>query len=145
MVGIVMAVWGRVAASVRVLMFVLVEYDLQAPAERISDAAQRLQAWNMIAAFEARDHGFCHPKSLRQLLLSLACMSCEARAGGERIGRRLRCRHSTGSQPLRSRWMRVGGFGQGVRCAFQKVVDRPLLACAVERRRFPVGASPTRQ
>jgi hypothetical protein len=53
---------------------------------------------------------------------------CEARAGGERIGRRLRCCHSTGSQPLRSRWMRVGGFGQGVRCAFQKVVDRPLLA-----------------
>ena len=54
MVGIVMAVWVRVAGSVRVLVFVLVEYDLQAPAERISDAAQRLQAWNMIAAFEAR-------------------------------------------------------------------------------------------
>src|ERR1700736_2445423 len=36
------------------------------------------------------------------------------------------------SQPLRSRWMRVGGFGQGVRCAFQKVVDRPLLADFVD-------------
>jgi hypothetical protein len=41
MVGIVMAVWVRVAGSVRVLVFVLVEYDLQAPAERISDAARK--------------------------------------------------------------------------------------------------------
>src|ERR1700686_572715 len=82
----------------------------------------------MIAAFEARDHGFCHPKSLRQLLLSLACMSTKLEQAVSAFGRRLRCCHSTGSQPLRSRWMRVGGFGEGVRCAFQKVVDRPLLA-----------------
>ena len=86
MVGIVMAVWVRVAGSVRVLVFVLVEYDLQAPAERISDAAQRLQAWNMIAAFEARDHGFCHPKSLRQLLLSLACMSAKLKQAVSALG-----------------------------------------------------------
>jgi hypothetical protein len=86
MVGIVMAVWVRVAGSVRVLVFVLVEYDLQAPAERISDAAQRLQAWNMIAAFEARDHGFCHPKSLRQLLLSLACMSAKLEQAVSALG-----------------------------------------------------------
>jgi hypothetical protein len=63
-----------------------VEYDLQAPAERISDAAQRLQAWNMIAAFEARDHGFCHPKSLRQLLLSLACMSAKLEQAVSALG-----------------------------------------------------------
>ena len=81
-----MAVWVRVAGSVRVLVFVLVEYDLQAPAERISDAAQRLQAWNMIAAFEARDHGFCHPKSLRQLLLSLACMSAKLKQAVSALG-----------------------------------------------------------
>ena len=81
-----MAVWVRVAGSVRVLVFVLVEYDLQAPAERISDAAQRLQAWNMIAAFEARDHGFCHPKSLRQLLLSLACMSAKLEQAVSALG-----------------------------------------------------------
>jgi hypothetical protein len=86
MVGIVMAVWVRVAGSVRVLVFVLVEYDLQAPAERISDAAQRLLAWNMIAAFEARDHGFCHPKSLRQLLLSLACMSAKLEQAVSALG-----------------------------------------------------------
>jgi hypothetical protein len=42
MVGIVMAMGVRVAGSVRVLVFVLVEDDLQAPAERVGDAAQRL-------------------------------------------------------------------------------------------------------
>ena len=40
MIGIMMAVGVRVAGSVRVLMFMLVEDDLQAPAERIGDAAQ---------------------------------------------------------------------------------------------------------
>ena len=72
MIGIMMAVGVRVAGSVRVLMFMLVEDDLQAPAERIGDAAQGGEARDMIAAFETRDHGLGHLKPLRQLLLRLA-------------------------------------------------------------------------
>jgi len=44
MVRIVMAMWMRVAGAIRVLVFVLVEHDLQAPAECIGDPAQRPQA-----------------------------------------------------------------------------------------------------
>jgi hypothetical protein len=39
MIGIMMGVQVRVAGSVRVLVFVLVEDDLQASAERIGDTA----------------------------------------------------------------------------------------------------------
>jgi hypothetical protein len=72
MIGIMMAMGVRVADSVRVLVFVLVEDDLQASAERVGDAAQGGQARNMIAALETRDHGLGHLKSLGQLLLRLA-------------------------------------------------------------------------
>jgi hypothetical protein len=72
MVGIMMAMRMRVAGSVSVLVFVLVEYDLQAPAKRIGDAAQSGEARDMIAALQARDHGLRHLKPLGQLLLRLA-------------------------------------------------------------------------
>ena len=71
MIGIMMAVRVRVAGSVRVLVFMLVEHDLQAPAERVGDAAQGGEARDMIAAFKARDHGLGHVQPLRQLLLRL--------------------------------------------------------------------------
>ena len=70
-----MAMGVRVAGSVRMLVFVLVEDDFQTPAERIGNAAQGGEARNMIAAFETRDHGLGHPKPLRQLLLRLAGVS----------------------------------------------------------------------
>jgi hypothetical protein len=60
MIEIMMAVGVRVAGSVRVLVFVLVEDDFQAPAERIGDAAQGGEARDMIAALETRDHGLGH-------------------------------------------------------------------------------------
>jgi hypothetical protein len=74
MIRILMVMRVRVAGSVRVLVFVLVELDLQASAERIGDAAQGGQARDMIAPLETRDHGLSHLKPLRQLLLRLACM-----------------------------------------------------------------------
>lgn len=72
MIGIVVAVRMRVADSVRMLVFVLVEDDLQVSAERIGDAAQGGEARDMITALEARDHGLGHFKPLCQLLLRLA-------------------------------------------------------------------------
>jgi hypothetical protein len=72
MIGIVMAVWVRVAGSVRVLVFMFVEDDLQPPAERVGYATQGGEARNMIAALKSRDHGLGHLKPLRQLLLRLA-------------------------------------------------------------------------
>jgi hypothetical protein len=64
-IGIMMAVGVRVTGSVHVLVFVLVEDDLQAPAERIGDAAQGGETRDVIAAFETRDHGFGHLKPPR--------------------------------------------------------------------------------
>jgi len=72
MIGIVMTVRVRVAGSVRVLVFMLVEDYLQAPAERVGDAAQGGEARDMIAALQARDHGLGHGQPLRQLLLRIA-------------------------------------------------------------------------
>jgi hypothetical protein len=53
-------------------VFVLVEDDLQPPTERIGDAAQSGEARDVIAAFQARNHGLGHLKPLCQLLLRLA-------------------------------------------------------------------------
>jgi hypothetical protein len=66
-----------VAGTIRVFMFVLMEHDLEAAPERVGDPAQRPEAWNMIAAFEAGDHGFGHLKSGREVLLRLSGMSPE--------------------------------------------------------------------
>jgi hypothetical protein len=63
--GIMMVVGVRVTDSVHVLVFVLVEDDLQAPAERIGDAAQGGEARDVIATFETRDHGLGHLKPPR--------------------------------------------------------------------------------
>ena len=67
-----MAMRVRMAGSVCVLVFVLVEPDLEAPAERVGDAAQGGEAWHVIASLKARDHGLGHLKPLGQLLLRLA-------------------------------------------------------------------------
>lgn len=65
------------AGSVRVLVFVLVEYDLQTPVERIGDAAQGGEARDVIAALQARDHRLGHPQPFRQLLLRLTRMGAK--------------------------------------------------------------------
>ena len=66
-----------VPRTVLVHMLVLVEYDLQAPPKCIGDAAQGLYARDVIATFEARDHGLRHAQPLGQLLLGLAGMSAK--------------------------------------------------------------------
>jgi hypothetical protein len=77
MVWIEMAVRMRVAGAVRMLVFVFVEDNFQAPAERTGNAAQSSQAWDVIAALEARDHRFRHRKSFRELLLRLTSVGAQ--------------------------------------------------------------------
>jgi hypothetical protein len=71
-IGIKMAVRVRMAGAAGVTVLMLVKDDLEAPAKGVGDAAQGLQARNVIAAFEARDHRLGHAQPLRQLLLGLA-------------------------------------------------------------------------
>jgi hypothetical protein len=59
-VGIEMAVGMRMPHAVRVLMLMLVEYDLQTPPEGIGNSAEGFYAWDMVATFKARDHGLGH-------------------------------------------------------------------------------------
>jgi hypothetical protein len=77
MVRLEMAVRMRVAGTVRMLVFVLVEHDLQAAPKGIGNAAQGSEARNMIAALEPRDHRLGHAKSLGELLLRLTRASAQ--------------------------------------------------------------------
>lgn len=64
--------------SVSVSMFMLVKSDFQLPVESIGYAAQRFKAGNMGAAFQPRNHGFGHAKSLGDLRLGFAGMFAKA-------------------------------------------------------------------
>jgi hypothetical protein len=75
--GIEVAMRVGVPRTVLVHMLVLVEYDLQAPPKCIGDAAQGLYARDVIATFEARDHGLRHAQPLGKLLLGLARVSAK--------------------------------------------------------------------
>jgi hypothetical protein len=67
-------------------MFVLMEHDLEAAPERVGDPAQSPEAWNMIAAFETRDHRFGHLKSSREVLLCLPGVSPELQQPATALG-----------------------------------------------------------
>jgi hypothetical protein len=70
--GVVMAMGMHVPCAVSMYVFVLVEDNLEVPVEHISNAAERFQARDMIAAFQTRNHRLGHSKPSRQLLLRLA-------------------------------------------------------------------------
>jgi hypothetical protein len=72
---IVMVVRMRMAGAIGVLVLMLVELDLQAPPECLGDPAQGREAWDMIAALQARDHRLGHAESIRQPSLCLARLS----------------------------------------------------------------------
>ena len=88
-IAVVMAVRMRMPGTVSMRMFVFMEHDLQPPAERRGDPAKSVEARNMIAALQPRDHRLRHTQAQRQLFLRFAGMSAELdespRAlGGER-------------------------------------------------------------
>ena len=70
--AVVMVVGMHVPCAVNMYVFVLVEDDFEVPAEGVGDTAERLQARDMIAAFQTRNHRLGHPEPSRQLLLRLA-------------------------------------------------------------------------
>jgi hypothetical protein len=74
---VVMAVSVRMSGTVSMRMFVFVEHDLQPSAERRGDPAKSVEARNMIAALQARDHRLSHPQAQRQLFLRFAGMGAE--------------------------------------------------------------------
>jgi hypothetical protein len=75
--GIVMAVRVRMSCAIGMNVWVLVENDLEAPPKGVGDAAEGLQARNMIAPLQPGDHGLRHPQTRRQLLLRLAGMGAQ--------------------------------------------------------------------
>ena len=72
-----MAVRMHVSCAVSMYVFVLVEDDFEMPIKSVGDTTKRLQAGNMIAAFQTRNHGLGHSELSRQLLLRLAGMSAQ--------------------------------------------------------------------
>jgi hypothetical protein len=76
-IAVVMAVRMRMSGTVSMRMFVFVEHDLQPPTERCGDAAKSVEAWNMIAALQPRDHRLRHAQAQRQLFLRFAGMGAE--------------------------------------------------------------------
>jgi hypothetical protein len=77
MVAVVVAMGVRMSGAVGMLMFVLVEHDLQTPAKCVGDPAEGGEVWHMIAALQTRDHRLGHPQAQRELLLRFAGMSAE--------------------------------------------------------------------
>lgn len=89
-IAVVMAVRMRMPGTVSMRMFVFVEHDLQPPAERRGDAAKSGEAWNMIAALQARDHRLRHTQAQRQLFLRFAGMSAQLDEPPRALGRERR-------------------------------------------------------
>jgi hypothetical protein len=86
-ITVVMAVRMRMSGTVSMRMFVFVEHDLQPPAERRGDAAKSVEACNMIAALQPRDHRLRHTQAQRQLFLRFAAMSAELDEPPRALGR----------------------------------------------------------
>jgi hypothetical protein len=74
---IVMAMGMCVSRAISMHVFVLVEHDFEVSAECVGDTAERLQAWDMIAAFQTRNHRLGHPEPSRQLLLRLSTLDSQ--------------------------------------------------------------------
>ena len=89
-IAVVMAVRMRMPGTVSMRMFVFVEHDLQPPAERRGDAAKSVEARNMIAALQPRDHRLRHTQAQRQLFLRFAGMSAELDEPPGALGRERR-------------------------------------------------------
>nr|WP_292767440.1 hypothetical protein [Mesorhizobium sp.] len=76
-VCVVMAMRVRMAGAVGMVVLVFVEDDLEPAAKAIRDPAERREAWHVIAALKAGNHGFCHAHALGELLLGFARVSAQ--------------------------------------------------------------------
>jgi hypothetical protein len=75
--GVAMAMGMDVPGAISMNVFVLMEDDFEVPAEDVGDTTERLQARDMIAAFQTRNHRLGHPEPSRQLLLRLSGTSTQ--------------------------------------------------------------------
>lgn len=70
--GIRMSVSMFMSGAVAVTVLVLVEDDLQAMSESVSNPTQRREARHMITPLETGNHRLGHPRAFGELLLRLA-------------------------------------------------------------------------
>jgi len=92
MVEVVVTVYVLVTETIGMLVFVLVKRNFEFPVERVRYAAQRPEAWKVLAAFKTRNHRLGHAEPSRELLL---CFSAPATQRGELV-RELRCKIERG-------------------------------------------------
>ncbi len=86
-----MAVRVHVPCAVRMRVLMLMENDGKVPAKGVGDATERLEARNVIAAFQTRDHRFSHLQPRCQLLLRLTGVGTQF----EQLARALRSERRT--------------------------------------------------
>jgi hypothetical protein len=84
--GIEMAVGMRMAGAVGVDMLVFVKDDFEPPAKDVGDAAQGLEARDVIAALETRDHRLGHVQPLRQRSLRLTSAGAQLQQLSRTLG-----------------------------------------------------------
>jgi hypothetical protein len=77
MVEVIVPMHVTMVSAVGMLVFVLVERDLEPAVKGIGDAAQRCKARQVLAAFKPRNHRLGHPKPNRKLLLGLTILGAQ--------------------------------------------------------------------
>src|ERR1700733_7949900 len=75
---IVVPVNVDVPPPVIMFMFVFMKRNFERALKRIGNTAERGEAWQVLAAFQARNHGFRHPKSCRKLPLGFATLGTQS-------------------------------------------------------------------
>jgi hypothetical protein len=91
MLGVKMMVRVAVARAVSMRVSMFMKDDFKLSPEYVGNPAQRPQIWNMTAAFQTRNHRFCHAQTLGKLRLRLTGVAAQlqqfARAlGGDTFG-----------------------------------------------------------
>ncbi len=75
MIGVDVIVWMSVARTVMMNVLVFVKNDFEPTAKYVGEPTQCSQIGNVTAAFQARNHGFCHANPPGQMCLRLTCVA----------------------------------------------------------------------
>lgn len=78
-IGVEMMVWMTVPRAVRVDVLVLMKDDFEFATEGVGDTAQCSQAWNMLSAFQPRDHGLGHAQFFGEFQLGFPLMGAKTK------------------------------------------------------------------
>jgi hypothetical protein len=138
-VGVAMIVRVRVPRAVGMGVLVLMKDDFEPPAKDAGNAAQRLHARQVIAAFQSRDHRFGHAQPFRKLALGLTALGAQF----EQLSGALRC--NRGAIGHRSGWKGFHSRSTWQMCSIQKLSNfakpgqQPRSAPAAIIRKWPVN------